>query len=240
MNVIAFSLFGSSPLYTHGMIANAVQYPQIFGPDWKVMIWCSEIPKEIVLKLTQAGAIIKQPPKSYANRMFDRFLAMDDPANERILFRDADSRPTQREHLAVKEWMAGRRPFHCMSDHPHHTLPLGGGLWGIDKTKIKGEMPYVLAHVEEAIIRSRLAPRAYTRARDYSLDQTFLTSMIYPLAKRMGLLRHDSCTRHLFGYGVPFPTGCKVGDDRFAGEVFGTDDKPHALHYQMRYNYMTT
>lgn len=239
MNVVSFSVFGSAPIYCYGAVRNATEYPRVLGQDWKVVMWCDEsVPRDIQLKLRQAGADVRTPPQPIANGMFWRFVILDDPKVEHALFRDTDSRPIQREALAIKAWMQSSKPFHVMADHPHHTLPMGGGLWGIDKTKIKGDMPHILCHMEDAIIRSRLAARTYTREKGYSLDQTFLTKHIWPLAKQYGIMRHDSCNRHLFRESVPFPSGCRMGDERFVGEVVTADDKPHPIHYQMRYNYM--
>lgn len=182
MNVISFSVFGSAPIYCYGAVRNATEYPRVLGQDWKVVMWCDEsVPRDIQLKLRQAGADVRTPPQPIANGMFWRFVILDDPKVERALFRDTDSRPIQREALAIKAWIASSKPFHSMADHPHHTLPMGGGLWGIDKTKIKGDIPHILCHMEDAIIRSRLAARTYTREKGYSLDQTFLTKHIWQL-----------------------------------------------------------
>lgn len=239
MNAVAFSLFGSAPLYCRGAISNAEQYPK-FLPGWKVIIWLdASVPKEVQAKLRSLGAELRTPPPTLLNGMFWRFLIMDDPKIERFVVRDCDSRPLKREAEAIKAWLASGKPFHSMADHPHHTLPLGGGLWGLDKTKLKGEMPHLLSHVEEAIIKSRLAQKTYKRESSYSLDQTFLTRYVWPLARQFGVLRHDSCTRHLFEGAEPFPTGCKFGDERFVGEIVGADERPQNLHWQQRINFMS-
>ena len=47
------------------------------------------------------------------------------------IFRDLDSRPSQREVNAVNEWLQSKHPFHVMRDHPGHDLPMLAGMWGI-------------------------------------------------------------------------------------------------------------
>lgn len=240
MNVVAFSLFGSAPIYCHGAVQNALLYPKLL-PGWAVVVWHSgDVPKDTITKLKLAKAELRVAPTSIANGMFWRFLALDDPKVERAIFRDCDSRPTEREIAAIRAWQSSDKPFHVMRDHPHHTLPLGGGLWGIDKTKLVGEPLRILSHVEDAIVKSKLGRKAYVRETGYSLDQTFLTQHIWPLAKEHGVLEHDSCTRATFTNAVPFPGGAKFDDQRFVGEIVGVDEKPNPVHWQMRINWMTT
>jgi hypothetical protein len=237
MQAISFSLFGSAPLYVQGAVQNAIRYPKLL-PDWKCIFFCaSDVPKEIVLKLKQAGAEIREGPKEIGNRMFDRFCILDDPKVQRALFRDTDSRPSQREVLAVQEWMKSTKPFHSMADHIHHSLPLGGGLFGYDRTKLQPE-PHLLSHVTDAIVKSRLAKRPYKRETSYSLDQTFLTHYIWPLAKKHGVLRHDSCTRERFRDAVPWPGRTGFEDLSFVGEIIDASEQPNWTHRFQRLNHL--
>lgn len=238
MQVVSFSLFGSAPQYTQGAVKNALLYPKLL-PGWRVVMFCGpDVPRDVLLKLKQAGADVRGPVAAFANRMFDRFTILDDPAVERAIIRDTDSRPSQREAAALREWLESGKPFHSMGDQPHHHLPLGGGLWGVDFTKFKGEPPHLLRHVTEAIVKSRLAKRPYKREDSYGLDQTFLTHFIWPLARQHGVLRHDSCNRHIFTDAVPFPTAGGFGDLNFVGEVMGANDEPNWNHRTQRLNFI--
>lgn len=237
MNVIAFSLFGSAPLYTRGAVVNAERYPK-FLPGWKCVFFAgADVPADVKLKLKQAGAEVREPDPEIANGMFWRYTILDDPKVQRAIFRDTDSRPGQREVRALKEWEKSAKPFHSLSDHPHHSLPLGGGLWGYDRTKLSPE-PHLMSHVTEAIIKSRLAARPYTRDKSYSLDQTFLTHFIWPLAKKHGVLRHDLATRHLFRDSVPWPGKSGFDDLSFVGEIVNEREEPNWNHRFQRLNYL--
>ena len=47
-----------------------------------------------------------------------------------VLSRDLDSRLSAREEAATQEWLHSGLAVHAMRDHPHHTQPLMGGMWG--------------------------------------------------------------------------------------------------------------
>lgn len=237
MNIISFSLFGSAPLYTRGAVVNAERYPKLL-PGWRCVFFTgADVPADVKLKLKQAGAEVREPDPQIANGMFWRYTILDDPKVQRAIFRDTDSRPSQREVGALREWEKSTKPFHSMSDHVHHTLPLGGGLWGYDRTKLSPE-PYLMSHVTEAIVKSRLAARPYTRDKSYSLDQTFLTHFIWPLAKKHGVLRHDLATRHLFRESVPWPGKSGFDDLSFCGEIINEREEPNWNHRFQRLNYL--
>jgi hypothetical protein len=226
---IAFSLFGTNPMYLQGGIRNAELASEIY-PGWKCVFYCGpEVPKAITLKLGQLGAEVRGAVEGIANQMFWRFCIADDPAFTHFIIRDTDSRLSLREARAAAEWIESGKAFHSCRDHPCHSLPLGGGLWGAKHGVIPG--------MREAIIASKLASRPYKREDSYSLDQTFLTRYVWPIAK-LSCTQHDSCTRHLFPGSKPFPDGCKFGQPRFTGEIVNADDTPHNWHWQMRINFM--
>jgi hypothetical protein len=70
------------------------------------------------------------------HRMSWRFLVLGDPTVEKFAVRDLDSRLSQRERMAVEEWENSAFPFRGMRDHPEHSVPLMGGMWGGDNRRI--------------------------------------------------------------------------------------------------------
>lgn len=237
MNIVSFSLFGSAPLYCQGAVKNASMYPRLL-PEWKCIFFTAPgVPIEIVMKLKQAGAEVREGPATVHNQMFWRFTILDDPKVQRAIFRDTDSRPSAREVLALKEWMASGRPFWSCGDHPCHSLPLGGGLWGYDRSKLAPE-PHFMSHITDAIVKSRLANRPYKRETSYSLDQTFLTHYVWPLAVKHGVLRHDSCTRERFRDAVPWPGKTGFDDLSFVGEIVSENEQPNWTHRFQRLNFL--
>lgn len=228
MNYISMSLFGTDPIYTTGALRNAELAKTVY-PGWRCIFYVS--PKcAIVKKLSELGAVVVDGDKQIKNQMFWRFQVADLPDCDRFIIRDTDSRLSAREANAVAEWVASPYKFHSMRDHPAHTLPLGGGLWGA----AKGAFP----NMREAIIKSGLADRPYARETDYGRDQTFLSEVVWPVAKR-SCMEHDSCNRRIYPSARPFPNGCKFGDDRFCGEIVGESEQPHFFHWQQRTSHMT-
>ena len=224
-NAISFSLFGSTSLYTHGMIRNAELAPSVY-PGWKVIVYASAtVPEVVTTKLEKLGAEIRGAVKGVENEMFWRFCAVGDDQFERVIIRDADSRLNKRESAAVGHWIESGLDWHVMRDHPNHWLPISGGMWGV-KTGV--------VDMKELIIKSGLASRTYDFKSGYSLDQTFLSTVIWPIARK-SCLQHDSCNRHVYPEAQPFPNG--MNSDRFVGEIFETDDKPRVENWMMRCNW---
>lgn len=227
MNAISYCLFGSAPIYLQGALKN-VELARTIYPGWKVVIYCAEsVPKAVWMKLGKAGAEVRGPVEGVFNEMFWRFCVADDAQFERFIIRDCDSRLSRREALAVQEWIDSGLNWHSMRDHPHHWLPMGGGLFG-------GKTGLVKPSMKEAIIASKLAQRPYKREDGYSLDQTFLSHHVWPWAKA-SCLQHDSCNRTSYPEAKAFPTG--MDGDRFVGEVVDERETPHPLHWQMRCNW---
>lgn len=230
MKYISFSLFGTDPIYLTGALRNAELAKTVY-PGWKCVFWVERCFTTITRnQLVKKGAEIHVGPGEIHNQMFWRFLVSDFSDCDRFIIRDTDSRLSEREARAVAAWVDSPCAFHSMRDHPAHTLPLGGGLWGA----VKGAFP----NMRDAIIKGELANTPYERQTQYGSDQTFLSTHVWPVAKR-SCLEHDSCNRRIYPKGLPFPDGCSFGQARFVGEIIGANEQPHFFHWQQRVNYMT-
>jgi hypothetical protein len=130
--VISFSLYGNLPKYDQGMLANIALAKEIY-PGWQVRVY---VPWDYQLseQLHAAGAEvcmvnddrIKDLPMCW------RFLACEDPEVHVAIFRDADSRLSIKEKVAVDEWLNTGRVFHIMRGHVnHYCYPILGGMWGV-------------------------------------------------------------------------------------------------------------
>ena len=62
--------------------------------------------------------------------MLSRFSVALDPAVDRYIIRDADSRLNSRDSFAVQEWIESGMKLHSMRDHISHCHPFHGGMWG--------------------------------------------------------------------------------------------------------------
>lgn len=209
--VICFSLWGDNPKYTIGAIKNADLALQLY-PHWICRYYIGKsVPDEIIQKLknkSNTEIIIMQEEGNW-DGMFWRFYAASDPSVGVMMSRDTDSRLSEREKLAVDEWLESDKDFHIMRDHPAHATPILGGMWGA---------------------RNRILFNFYDLIQDqdkgnyWQVDQDFLKNKIYPLVKDNSLV-HDE-----FFENKPFPTPRKEGLDHegnpenFVGEPVDEND----------------
>lgn len=205
--IVSFSLFGKDPhdIYYPGSLRNAEAYLR-YAPDVSVRFYVGRLPWEWASKNLATLPNVElvkfdTRPEDQTATMW-RFLALKDSGYDFYLFRDVDSRPIERERVAVQEWLDSNRQFHVMRDHPYHNVPMMAGLWGV-----RGEMGTKI---------SRFFPEQYRRAY-YQCDQMFLRTMIWRVAKT-DLMAHVGCD-HAFGtetvdFTVP------LGTEGFVGEGF--------------------
>lgn len=176
MNVISFSLYGDNPKYWVGMLENLRLRPYIY-PDWDIYIFADEKNAHRLVRLgvPQRTTIIVRQSRGSNHGLFWRFepALKQDIVADYVIVRDADSRLNWREKAAVDAWMNSGLPFHIMRDHPAHTLPIMGGMWGC--------VPSRMPNVQESF-------DAWT---DFEMDgdQKFLTCHVWPYVK-------DKCLAH--------------------------------------------
>ena len=129
--IISFSLYGKSPDYTLGAIAN-VRHANRAYPGWVCRFYVADdVPENIISRLEDCGAeIINMGQRIKDEAMFWRFFTATDPEVDIAIFRDSDSRFTKCELLMVNEWLASGKKFHVMRTG-HYPYPILGGLWGV-------------------------------------------------------------------------------------------------------------
>lgn len=207
---ISYSLWGNNRTYTIGALKNIDLVKKIY-PDWKTVIYYDDsVPKEIINQIKLSNVISIDMTDSGIFGLFWRFLAADLPNCEYAVFRDTDSRLSEREYLAVKEWVNNDDIIHVMRDHPAHEVPFGstsramlGGMWGIKGKTIN--------------MKEEITSFCKDREDKYGIDQAFL-ELIY---KRF----NNSQTVHdEFFEKKPFPI--KRKSYRFIGERIDENDLP--------------
>lgn len=215
--VIAFSLWGNDPKYTVGAVRNAELAETLF-PGWSCRYYIGSCVDGETIQALQARPnthiVAVDRPGDWTG-MFWRFLPCSDPAVDVMLSRDTDSRLSAREAAAVRQWLDSGRPFHIMRDHPHHNVPILGGMWGCRR----GSLPQM----------AELC-RRFVKADHWQIDQTFLRRKIYPLVRR------QACVHDEFFEGRPFPTPRRGGE--FVGEVFDQGEQPHQEHRRILRQYL--
>ena len=210
MNYLSFSLWGNKPLYNIGAIRNA-ELSGIIYPGWCMIVYYdNSVPLDTINTLNA----LKVKPVNMTNSnifpCFWRFLASDFSNCDYAVFRDCDSRISQREKLAVDDWILSNKTLHVMRDHPAHGIPYGNnqigilaGMWGIKDH---------CHNLEKLIIEF-----SKDKFDKYGIDQLFL-KIIY------NKFNNDRCTHDDYFEKKPFPI--KREDNRFIGERINIDESP--------------
>lgn len=224
LKVISFCLWGDLPKYNVGAIRNAELAQKIY-PGWECRFHISNMGK-----IPPAVATLEKMPnvqiwdldnyRADWGLMLARLEPGADEYTEVMISRDCDSRLSLREKAAVDEWIASDKTFHMMHDHPHHSVPILGGMFGI-----KGRNLWALE------LPGLARDWVKNNTERWQVDQDFLTQVVWPVERMNGnYLNHDQFFQHLWG-GIPFPT---VRDGlEFVGQVYDENDVVVSEHQEM-------
>lgn len=213
--LITFSLWGENPKYTIGALKN-VELAKIIYPNWICRFYVGKsVPKEILNELikNENVEIIEMDETGNWSGMFWRFYPASESDVDVMISRDCDSRLSQREKMAVDEWIGSDKGFHIMRDHPYHGTEILGGMWGIKG----GVLPEMKKLIDE-----------FVKGEFWQVDQNFLKEKIYPLIK-------DNCMVHdeFHNYELikkNFPT-TRLNKE-FIGDVFDQYDNRHPEYWK--------
>lgn len=133
--IISMSLYGDKSRYIKPAIRSAANF-QRFYPGWHLVFFVDDSVANSVIAMldTENSSVIRVDKSADPNGMFWRFKAVSLPLVSTVIFRDADSELSQREALAVSEWLSSGRLVHVMRDHPFHNYPILGGMFGVLNT----------------------------------------------------------------------------------------------------------
>ena len=215
--VISFSIYGDNPKYTIGLIRNLELIKDIY-PNWVTYIYFNNtVPTEIMEKVQSFENVeIFDMSELQIPGMFWRFQPNDDENVERFVIRDTDSRVTEREKVAVYEWIEDNKILHIMRDHPHHNYPILGGMWGM-----KCEDTF---NMKEEFIN-------YTDSKELfekMTDMNFLRDIVYPKFSQ------DSTVHASYHGYEPWAKEftSPLIDKRFIGEIIN-EDESREYHYTL-------
>ncbi len=231
--LITFSLWGDDPKYCEGALKN-IKLAGTFYPGWTCRFYVAaptgiqSVPQYYIDELfeyhngaaiTDYGndveVVMVNEPDDWCG-MFWRFYPASEDDVEVFISRDCDSRLSEREALAVEEWMKGPKLIHVMRDHLHHTAPIMGGMWGAKH----GALPNL-----------KLDIKKYIRGDFWQVDQNFLREIVWP-AHYHKILAHDDWRRFPITEIKSFPTPRQ--DLRFVGEILDAHDlSVYPEHNQM-------
>jgi hypothetical protein len=217
-DIIAYSLWGDHPMYWIGALRN-IELIHKYFPGWTCRFYIDKNCKQELIDTIKDEnvEVVLVDSKDSFHGMFWRFWAAEDPDVDVFLSRDCDSRFSDREVAAINEWLASDKDFHIMRDHPYHTVPILGGMWGCRN----GIMRKI------GLVKMIESWNQYQRK---GIDQDFLGRCIYPLVINTSM-EHSEFNLKFGGEIRPFPT--IRNNYEFVGDVFDENDKRHPDYWKL-------
>lgn len=210
--IVAFSVYGTTPLYQVGAVRNAQMYAE-FRPDWDLYFYVgrsvTERTQAEILEANPRARLIEVNENEDASATWWRMRALKELPS--VFFsRDTDSLPSARQRAAEDEYLAQTEyEAHILRDHVFHGAVMLAGLWGV-----KG-----------AALRA-VANKARTSIEDWwTTDQHELQMRIYPMIRR-NVMVHLGCT-HIYeriSQRRPFTVPREPGE--FVGQGLNADGSP--------------
>lgn len=179
--VVSVCLFGKDKKYVVGATRLSKSVRKNL-PGWDIYCFVGKsVPMKSRTQLENLGVrLVDVQETEDLSAMAWRFRIDKLGSPDWVIFRDTDSIISKREAEAIETWVESGLSFHVIRDHPFHSVPIPGGLWGIRIS----ESDWFLGELR----KQKFAPR-------YGADQEFLSSRIYPKA-RNSLVVHASFHRH--------------------------------------------
>lgn len=210
LKVVSYSLFGSNPLFIIGAKENAKLVKKYYY-DWKAWFYVSnKIEKSVINDLKKEGAhvIIKESKTDSMEGLIWRFLAISDLNVDLMIVRDCDSRITNREAMAVNQWLDSHKTFHIMKDHPFHRMLIMGGMWGCRKP-----LNFDIKELVDEFVIKNYPKKDFV----YGWDQNFLAKEIYPKIKNDVFIHDEFFSENKFPInriGIDFIGSRKTGKNK--------------------------
>jgi len=217
-NIIAYSLWGEHPMYWIGALKNIEQAKNYF-PGWICRFYIDKDCKQELINTIKGDSVevILVDSKDSFHGMFWRFWASEDNDVDIFLSRDCDSRFSIREINAINEWLISDKDFHIMRDHPYHTVPILGGMWGCRNG------------IMRKINLSKLIEN-WGKYERKGIDQDFLGEIVYPLVKN-NTFEHSEFNLNFGVQTRRFPT--ERINYEFVGDVYDENDLRHPEYWKI-------
>lgn len=207
MKVFSFCLYGDyNRKYYVGLLENLAIVQSAF-PDWKVVVYVGTDVSESFRSRLRANpqCVVIPVAATGPSLMLYRFCAIDNPDAEVMCVRDADSRIHERDQWTIREFVRSPYSVHILRDHPYHTMPIVGGMWGMKRGALSESMA--------SLLRNRFAGSA-----KFNDDQLFLQEVVYPKVKHVALVHSSNSYRASVEetiVRIPFP----IVNRDFIGQV---------------------
>jgi hypothetical protein len=227
-NIVAYSLWGNNPIYWVGALKN-IELVKKYFPTWICRFYIDKSCDQSLIdtiKGDNVEVILLEKNnityKNISNRfdhsgLFWRFLPLLEKENNIILSRDCDSRISERECLAINEWLSSDKDFHIMRDHPYHGVPILTGMWGCRNG--------ILSNINDFLLKWQ---NHKIRGIYHAEDQDFLGQLIYPYVKSKSF-EHSEFNINFGNQIHNFPK--ERENYEFVGDVFDENNVRHPEYW---------
>jgi len=123
----SFCVFGDQDKYRKGLLKN-IEIIHQYYPSWDIVVYTSPDCMDFIKSDVK---IIPTGDSGYANLLY-RFKPLFDNYDI-VCVRDADSRVHERDRWCIQDFIVSPFTAYTIRDHPFHTYPIMGGLFGIKK-----------------------------------------------------------------------------------------------------------
>ena len=211
-NVVAYSLWGDHPMYWKGALRNIELVNKLY-PGFIARFYIDKNSRQDLIDSIKGEnvEVVLVNSKDSFHGMFWRFWASEDSDVDVFLSRDCDSRISEREVLAVEEWLKSDKDFHIMRDHPYHTVPILGGMWGCRNGILRD-------------IKISKQIEHWNKFGRKGIDQDFLGQVIYPYIRNKSM-EHSEFGLRFGGEIRPFPS--QRQNYEYVGDIFDENDVRH-------------
>lgn len=170
--IVSTSVFGTDERYIVGA-KRQVFLASHYYPNWEFRIY-TDNPENFIDCPAKIIHI-----KDGTQGTFWRFFPLFESDSNITIVRDADSRITAREVMAVYEWMMSDKAIHVIKDHEtHNHKPILAGMVGV-----KGKL-------DQKCLQD-MVPYLYGEKR-YGKDEEYLENCVYPSIKEVIYEHHYS------------------------------------------------
>ena len=217
-NVVVMSLYGSNMDYIYGALRYAQLVPILY-PSWRVRVYVSSFVQKsnsvtplsiIIKKLGNMGVEVVTLDEDTSQEVSPdmwRLLVADDTTVDRFIIRSPNTRPSEREAVALQNWLRVDNPFYCIRDHPSHS---------------NSSLIPELVGGRPAKLREVLGESWRTLMRGYTSGTAFLQQVIWPKVKGYCYC-HDSVSCHRWEGSVAFPV--LRAESEFIGQRYDANDQ---------------
>lgn len=220
MKIISYAIWGNNPIYNEGILLNIADAAR-FYPGWTCRVYCDEM-SPVYHKLKDVCELVPfVPVKDGDKYSWTNLLWRYRPTEENVdcIFRDADSRLSDREAKAVEAWLSSGKALHVMHDDiAHYRYPICSGMWGIRNGWLSR-----FSEMVSCWMQSKSMSEVYDKS--IAFDELFLSEVIWPMFKYGNYLGHGVHIRHyLQPYGDNdhmFPLSEPMEFGRYVGETVG-------------------